>query len=217
MKYACWGIITVLIVVAATACGCAGGPGAMPSPTGEPGMKTAASLFDTGNLKWYEYRVTTQGEDGKASVSDMRFDATTAVINGITVRDYRITMKTSDPEMVITMDTYYSMTTDEQIGSRMKMTSGDVTITDRDIEAIEGRYPSNGVAGAFESDSCPLTDLGTETVTVDGKTYICTRYSVGSAGEYGTAWVAPGVPLPVKIESKSATEGTSTWEMLGWG
>jgi hypothetical protein len=29
--------------------------------------------------------------------------------------------------------------------------------------------------------------------------------------------MSQGVPVPVKIESKSSAEGASTWELLGWG
>jgi hypothetical protein len=210
-------------------CGCASGPAVTPVPNGTPtgnatagptvapGMAKSGSLFDTGKMKWFEYRLTTPGESGKAAVSDLRFDYTTAVVNGNTVKDDRITMKVSDPNMILTMDTYYDPATDKQIGGHMKMVSDDITISDQDLEAADDQYRSSDIAGTFATGDWPLAGLGTEAVTVDGKTYTCTKYSVGSAGEYGTAWIAQGVPVPVKIESKSAAEGTATWELLGWG
>ena len=210
-------------------CGCASGPGVKPAPTGTPagnatagptvvpGMAKSGSLFDMGKMKWFEYRLTTTGEGGKAAVSDLRFDYTTAMVNGNVVKDDRITMKVSDPNMILTMDSYYDPATDRQIGGHMKMVSDDVTISEQDIATADDRYRSSDIAGTFATGDWPLAGQGAEAVTIDGKTYTCTKYSVGNAGEYGTAWVDKGVPVPVKIESKSAAEGTSTWELLGWG
>jgi hypothetical protein len=224
LKYTYWGIFVVLIIVAAMMCGCTSGPATggptgnvTASPTVTPGMSRSGSLFDIDRLQWFEYRLTTPGEGGKTTTSDLRFDYTTATVNGVEVRDDRITMKMSDPDIVLTMDSYYDMATDKQIGGHMKMVSDDVTLTDQDVAAADDQYQSSDVAGTFSTSDWPVTGLGTETITVGDKAYTCTKYSVGNAGEYGTAWVAQGVPVPVRIESKSAAEGTSTWELLGWG
>ena len=224
MKYTYWSIIVVLIVVAAMVSGCASGPGATPVPTGTPagnatagpGTVKSGSLFDMSKLQWFEYRLTGSGEGGNASVSNLRFDYTTAVVNGNVVKDDRITMKLSNPDMVMTMDTYYDPATDRQIGGHMKMTSDDITISDQDIAAADEQYRSSDIAGTFATGDWPLTGRGTEAVTIDGKAYACTKYSVGGAGEYGTAWVARGVPVPVKIESGTG-DAASTWELIGWG
>ncbi len=58
---------------------------------------------------------------------------------------------------------------------------------------------------------------GTDAVTVGGRTYQCIKYSVGEAGEHGTVWVSGEVPVPVKIEQKSADGDSSTWELIGRG
>ena len=226
MKYAYLGVIFVLIVVAAV-CGCASGPAATPvpsgtptgnptaAPTAAPGMAKSGSLFDMGRLQWFEYRMTTMTE-GKPAVTDIRFDYTTSVISGNVVKDDRITMKMAEPEMVLTMDSYYDPATDKQIGGHMKMVSNDIIVSDQDITAASDQYRSSDIAGTFATSDWPLTGMGTEAVNIDGKTYTCTKYSVGNAGEYGTAWVTQEVPVPVKIESKSEA-GTSTWELIGWG
>ena len=224
LKYTYWGIVVVLIIIAALVCGCTSGPGVSPGPavkpggnaTATPGMARSGSLFDTGRLGWFEYRLSTLSEDGKVGVTDLRFDYTTATVNGISVKDDRITMKVSDPDMIVTMDAYYDLATEKQIGGHMKMTSEDITPTNEDIQAMDDQYRSSDIAGTFATSDWPLAEAGTETVTVDGKPYACTKYSVGTAGEYGTAWVSPGIPVPVKIESKDSGS-TSTWELIGWG
>jgi hypothetical protein len=227
LKYAYLGVIFVLIVVAAVS-GCASGPAATPvpggtpagnptaAPTAVPGMARSGSLFDMGRLQWFEYRVTTMTGEGKPSVSDIRFDYTTAVVGGHVVKDDRMTMKMAEPDMVMTMDSYYDPVTDKQIGGHMKMVSNDITVSDQDVAAANDQYRSSDIAGTFAASDWPLAGLGTEAVNIDGKAYSCTKYSVGNAGEYGTAWMSQGVPVPVKIESKSES-GTSTWELIGWG
>jgi len=219
----------VLIVAAAMVCGCASGPAATPvpsampsgnatvSPTAGPGTVKSGSLFDMSKLQWFEYRTTTMTADNKPEVTDLRFDYTTATVNGATVKDERITMKVADPQMTMIFDTYYDPATDKQVGGHTKMISNDITITDQDIAAADNQSGSSDIAGTFGTGDWPLTSQGTEAVTIDGKTYTCTKYSVGDDGQYGTAWVTGGVPLPVKIESTSAGEGTSTWELIGWG
>jgi hypothetical protein len=169
-----------------------------------------------GKLQWFEYRLTSPGEGGKPAVSDLRFDYTTSTVNGVVVKDDRITMKVADPQMTMTFDTYYDLATDRQIGGHMKMVSNDITVTDEDIAAANDQYRDSDIAGTFAASDWPLTGMGSETVTIEGKPYACTKYSVGTAGEYGTAWTSPGVPVPVKIESKDVGS-TSTWELIRWG
>jgi hypothetical protein len=149
-------------------------------------------------------------------VTDLRFDYTTSVINGFVLKDDRITMKVADPAMVLTRDSYYDPATDKQVGSQSEMVSHDITLSSEDIAAAEGRYQNSDVAATFEAGDWPLVGQGTEAVAVDGKTYTCTKFLLGDAGEHGAAWAAQGVPVPARIELKSADE-TSTWELLGWG
>jgi hypothetical protein len=187
------------------------------SPTTGLGMPKSGSLFDLGKLQWYEYRITTMDEGNKPSVMDLRFDFTTSMLNGVVVKDDRVTMKIDDPRMTTIFDTYYDPATDKQVGSHMKMVSDDITISDQDVAVADDQYRSSDIAGTFAASNWPLTGRGTEAITVNGKACTCTRYSVGNNGEYGTVWMSQGVPVPVKIESKSSAEGASTWELLGWG
>jgi hypothetical protein len=218
----------VLIAVAAIVCGCASGPATSPPQTGVatgsptagltdgPDTMKSSLLFDIDGLSWFEYRMTTMADGGKPVASDIRFDYTTSVVNSYVLEDHRVTMKMADLDVTVIIDKYYDPATDKQVGGHVKMVSEDVTIPDLDVAMASDQYRSSDVAGTFATGDWPLASLGTETVTIDGKAYPSTKYSVGNAGEYGTAWVSEGVPVPVKIESKSV-EGTSTWELIGWG
>ena len=186
-----------------------------PDPTPAPVVMKSGSLFDTGKLQWFEYRLTPAGDD-KTDVSDVRFDYTTTTINGITVKDNRITMKMTSPDMEVVMDKYYDPASNSQVGSRVKTLSGGATLSGLGIQASD-LYSSNNIVDTYVTGNWPLKSMGTDVVTIDGNSYSCTKYSVGETGESGTAWVSEGVPVPVKIEIISPGRGTSTWELIGRG
>jgi hypothetical protein len=177
-------------------------------------MKSGA-LFDTGRLQWFEYRLTPTGGD-KPAVSDVRFDYTTTAINGITVRDERVTMKLKAPEMLVVLDRYYDPASHAQVGSRVRTESSGASLSDLGLSAGD-LYRDHNVAEAYATGNWPLKSPGKEAVTVDGITYDCTKYTIDDAGEHGTAWVSDNVPVPVKIESVSDSGAITTWELIGRG
>lgn len=220
LKRAYAGILFIAIITAVVACGCASLPAppvstvkpadmrAGSNPTALPEGLRASTLFDTGKLSWFEYRLT-----GIGGASDIRFDYTTAVIGGVTFKDNRITLKMQVPDMVMVRDSYYDPATGKQVGSRQKVTSAGNGLTDQEIG---NRYQSSNIVEACLDHDWPMSDAGAEVITAGGNSYSCTRYIAGDAGEEVTAWVAREVPVPVKIESKAAG-GTLTWELSGWG
>lgn len=220
-------MLPVLIILAAAALsGCASAPSPpanvtatpeaiSPVPVPTPVPLRSGSLFDTGRLQWFEYRLTPASGD-KAAASDVRFDYTTATISGITVRDQRVTMKMANPDMEVVMDKYYDQASGSQVGSRVKTSSGSATLSDLGVQASD-LYSRNNIADACTTGDWPLKDMGTEAVTVNGKSYSCTKYAIGDSGEHGTAWVSDGVPVPVKLQQKSDDGSATTWELAGWG
>lgn len=216
MSFARTGTLLVLIVAVAAVCGCASSPPATgPGPTATPGVLRSSALIDVGRIHWFEYHMATVDGVG-ATASDIRFDYTTSVIAGIVVKDDRMTMKMGQGSTQVVLDSYYDPASNTQVGSHMLMTSEGTTVMDQNLAAMEDQYRSSDIESILSSSDWPLSDAGTEVVTIDGKPYTCTRYLMGDAGEYGTAWVSRGVPVPVKIELRSAS-GTSTWELSGWG
>lgn len=216
-------MLLILIFVAATVLsGCTSGPVSPATVTGTPGTASpttapaalkSGALFDTGELQWFEYRLTAAGGD-KPAVSDIRFDYATTAINGITVRDNRITMKLAAPEMLVVMDRYYDPASNVQVGSRVRTESSGASLSDLGLQASD-LYRDNNVAEAYATGNWPLKSLGTEAVTVDSISYSCTKYAVGDSGEHGTAWVSDDVPVPVKIDT--GPQGGVTWELIGRG
>jgi hypothetical protein len=225
MRNACSGMLLILIIVAATMLsGCTGGPASsaavtgtpvVASPTPVPVAMKSGSLFDTSKLQWFEYRRTTTGGDEPA-ISDVRFDYTTTAIGDITVRDDRITMKMTSPDMTVVMDKYYDPVSNVQVGSRVKTVSSSASLSDLGVQASD-LYGIGNIADACTTGNWPLKSLGTDVVTIDGTSYTCTKYAIGDSGEHGNAWVSDSVPVPVKIESVSDGGAITTWELFGRG
>lgn len=225
LRRACPGALLIMVILAAAALsGCTGGPASPAAVSGTPvaaspvpasdSMRSGA-LFDTGRLEWFEYRLTSAG-GSKPAVSEVRFDYTTTAINGITVRDDRVTMKLATPGMLVVMDRYYDPESHVQVGSRVRTESAGTSLSDLGLQAGD-LYRMGNVVDAYATGNWPLKSLGTETVTVDGASHVCTKYAVGVAGEHGDAWVSGGVPVPVKIETVSDDGRTTTWELTGRG
>lgn len=225
MRYSGSGMLLVLIIVAAAMLsGCTGGPPSpaagtvtpvVASPTPAPAAMRSGALFDTGKLQWFEYRLTAGGGDMPA-ISEVRFDYTTTAVGGITVRDDRVTMKMTSPDMTVVMDKYYDPASNVQVGSRVKTVSSGASLSDTGVQASD-LYRIANIAGACTAGNWPMKSLGTEVVTVDGISYTCTKYALGDSGEYGTAWASDGVPVPVKLETGSAGDASATWELIGRG
>ncbi len=62
-----------------------------------------------------------------------------------------------------------------------------------------------------------LTGAVPDTVSVPGYTGAATRYTWNATdGNTGNVWVAPNVPLPVKMDGGTAGSAF-TMELVGWG
>jgi hypothetical protein len=230
-------LILILVTAALAVAGCSGnspepaatatpGPIASPSPgvsaspgaTAEPSAvpantaTQAAQLFDFSKINWFEYTVHSASETGP---SYLRYEASTTTFNGAPAKAEKITV-TAPNDTVIDVQSYYDSANGREIGGHVKFVIGGQSFIDSDTIAGDDQYKSNSIAWTFQQGNWPLHSLGTEKVTINGKTYTCTKYTVGDAGEYGTAWMAPGIPLPVRIDSVSE-KGAATWELTGWG
>lgn len=196
------------------------GPGATVSPgaTAEPSAgpdnpaTQAAELFDFSKIKWFEYTVRSASEAG---TSNLRFETSTTTFNGAPAKAEKITVRAPN-DTVIAVESYYNLASGTEMGGHVKFVVGGQPFIDSDTSPGDDQYKSNSIAWTFQQSDWPLRSLGTEKIAVNGKTYTCTRYMVGDAGEDGTAWMAPGIPLPVRINSVSE-KGAATWELTGWG
>jgi predicted phage tail protein len=115
---------------------------------------------------------------------------------------------------------YMDASTGASLGGHMQMTAGGQVLMDQDIEpgasatATPGGVSTENPLLSFQGTS--MANSGTESVTVPAGTYVATKYTWGSGGNTGTVWVAPNVPVPVKMSYASASS-TTNMELTGWG
>lgn len=211
-------VILMMAVVLAMS-GCSGGntggqatPTATPAPTG--GAPGAASMFDMDKLKFYEWKVTSL-EGGQTKVTYFRFERGPGTYNGVPANEEKMTI-TAEGSDVMMFDIFYNPTDHTQLGGKMKLGEMEIDMPADGNNQYSGMFDSYNVADSYQTNDWPMLNKGSETLTINGKTYVCSKYWAGTAGEYGTLWVANSVPMPVKIESKSAGN-TWTYELWDWG
>ncbi len=224
MKFRYISIVLVLLVVAAlsvSGCTMLGGnnngggqtatptatpgttePGAtatpVTAPTNTPGASVGdklASLYNLGQLHWFEYRLTTD-IDGENMISTFKMEM---LGQGVDPKDGK-------------MKEHTRMTSTMNIPGMGPQTN----TMDFYNDPNEPTTDSETSPSSYMTSEAALVNQGSDVVVIDGKTYACTKYSVTEDGSTTTFWHSPQAPLPVKYTSTS--EGTTmTTELLGWG
>jgi hypothetical protein len=191
-----------------------------PAGTTTPGGSSTgmlSSLYQAGKYTWYEYKMASSFGD-----FNVKSEYSTASYGGVPNAKYlKYTMvmgKGTPQEMTTIYDLYYNG--DTFLGGHMKMVSGGQTLSDQDIKAGDSTYskmdPGNSISSS--GGNVALVNAGADTVTVPAGTYACTKYTVSSGDYRGAYWVAPNVPMPVKmVMTDSKGEVTGSMELVGWG
>jgi hypothetical protein len=225
-------LIIFLVIVALAVSGCSGGssttnptptvgpgsPGGDGTPTPAAGQTTGGtpdikSLFDMDKLKSYEWKITSVTE-GKSNVTYFRFEKNTGVTyNGVAANEDKMTV-TMDDSTVMKFDVFYSPTDNRQLGGSVQM--GDFQMPITADSQYSSMFDAYDVSDTYSTSDWLLTSKGPDTLLINGKTYICNKYWVGDAGGQGTVWVSNGVPMPVKIESKTSDGSSWTYELWDW-
>jgi hypothetical protein len=80
--------------------------------------------------------------------------------------------------------------------------------------------PADANTTDFIHSNAALARVGSDTVTIDGKTYACTKYTATITSEdtpvQYTFWASPDAPVPVQYTYATA-DGTVTTQLTGWG
>lgn len=213
-------IFVILIAMAVVGCTTTSpsGPAATATPSG--GLTTLGSAIDFNKLHWYEYQMTSTTPGAETSNMKMRFDYNVDY-KGQNADKFSMNIETKQGDTTTTMVTEsYTDKSGNSLGGHMKTMQGGQVIYEMDIPASSGSTGSSGTSTGTNplstNTGASLTGLGADTVTVPAGTFACTKYSWGGSGSTGTVWVAPNVPIPVKMESKSG-DTTISMELTGWG
>jgi hypothetical protein len=94
----------------------------------------------------------------------------------------------------------------------------DGRVMNRDLYVKEATavLGSDIVSNARLNGNVTLTYLGPETITVDGKTYDCTRYAMGISNTTGTEWYTRQAPMPVKSLWMQGKNYVQVTELVSW-
>lgn len=235
------GIILILLVAVALAVsGCSGSDtGSTATPTPQPGGSTAGTptaaptappvasepssvgqLFSINDLSTYTYRMTSV-TNGQTQTGTITISFTDTTYNGVEARHLYLNMdspatgETGAGQFLI--DVYMRKSDNSTLGGHTKMVVNGQTFIDMDIPADQASdYTEKDiVSSGLASDHTPLTRVGSETVTIDGKTYSCTKYTYVDDGIAYTVWYTAQAPMPVKMQWTD-NDSFNTMELLSW-
>jgi hypothetical protein len=188
-----------------------------PTATASSGGVMLSTIYKMGSFKWYEYLMTSKFGD-----MNVKYEYDTASYGGVSNARYlKYTMimgKGTAQEMTMLYDLYYDGS--KFLGGHTKVSSGGSVMSDQDIAADDSTYANldTTYSTVNRGSTVPIVPAGADTVTVPAGTYACTKYTADAGGYKGTYWVAPNVPVPVKMETlDSSGELTGTMELVGWG
>lgn len=235
-------IISIVLAIMLAVSGCSGGNGtATPTSTPGPGgntagtptpaatagptpgvgaLSTVAQLYNINAIHAYSYRLTSE-TGGQTSTSNFALAYSDTTYSGVPAQhvsmsfDTPSTGGTSPAQM--TVDLYTSKADKKSLGGHMKMVVNGQTLMDNDIPAgQETTYSTNDMASSAASSGAQLISQGTETVTIDSKSYACTKYTYTSEGTVYTVWYTPQAPMPVKSRWTDNSGNTYTMELTSW-
>jgi hypothetical protein len=184
-------------------------------------VSDAGQLFDINAVHSYSYRMTSVDADGQTTVANFAIAHNDTTYGGVPAR--HLSMSFDAPATAsagvgqVSVDIYTRKSDNSTLGGHMKMVVNGQTLLDMDIPPGEAAtYTSNDVlASGGASGNTQLTEQGTDTVTIDSKTYTCTRYGYTTDGIAYTVWHTAQAPMPVKMQW--IEKGSfNTVELLSW-
>lgn len=143
----------------------------------------------------------------------MKTEVTQETYQGKTATHTRMTSTMTTPMATTTIIDMYAAS-GVSLGGHMKIISNGQTVIDQDIPPGDSsKTPRDPNA----DKTTQYTFVGIEPVTVPAGIYpAAMKYTATIQGMTSTYWTAPGVPMFVKMELKSA-DGDIAQELVGWG
>ncbi len=227
--------IIFFIAAAILVSGCTGNdPGTSATSTAQPGTATPAStqaaggsdqpkeislLFNSNGLQAYKYRIN-QTTHGFTEIHTFEINYTDETYHGVAARH---TMTTSNIPALgggnlgyeIT-DIYTSKADNSPLGGHNKLVRNGKVMIDQDMRPGEAdvNMSHDMVKSIGSLAAVTLINEGPDTITIDGKTYACTKYKMAELNE--TIWYYPQAPMPVKDLFTAGKNYTQVIELLSW-
>ncbi len=239
MRFGYIGILLILIIsIALAVSGCMQsitGPGpskAATSTAGTPVSTAQATNTSAGTpnmdfkqLQMFEYTFNTTTGDTPI-LGDLRTVYSTAQFDYVQNARRTQTNMTANTAagLSITAVDVYTDQNDGVLGGHIRVEVGGQLLANRDInpgEQVDKSQTSTPVLTAAEASSFTkdLKNAGLDQVVVPAGSFACTKYVLQGEDNSMTYWIAPNVPLPVKMTTTDAVTGkvTMTMELVGYG
>lgn len=217
-----------MVVGMLTVSGCIGGggsatptpvptakPGATTGPTGTPGTPeslTASSIFDTSKLNFYEWRITST-ENGKSDVLNFRIEKGTESYKGTPTNFKKMTI-TEQGQNPDTLTVYY-----DAAGNAIGGKSGNEELPAEVVPSMTSVFSAMDIGQIWGAANYPLSNSLPETLTINGKNYVCKKWSVGNFAGNAAVWTSTvkDVQTAVQIQYGDSQGNSWTYQLWDWG
>jgi hypothetical protein len=174
--------------------------------------------FNSNGLHSYAYRMN-QTTYGLTEVYTYEINYSDETYNGVAAR--HTTTNSSIPALgggslgYEIMDIYTGKADNSPLGGHDKLVKNGKTLIDQDLPASQANVNMSHdmVKSGEATPDVVLINEGPDTVTIDGKTYACTKYQMAELNE--TIWYDPQAPMPIK-DLFTTGNYTQVIELLSW-
>lgn len=227
-------VLLVLVVAAALSvsgcCCCSGIPGGsdinIGVPTSLPGTNnngpspgsddslSSRSLFDSSNLKYYEWRWTSTS-DGETNTFNYRVERGTESYNGANARYKKVTFTDNGGEPS-TMTVYYDSTGEKVIGLTSNGEEIPIEYGGEDMAEAFDAYDVGAIWASYDYD---LSGGVPDVLNINGKTYNAQKYTAGTIYGGTTIWsaIVDGKPMAVQIKYNDMQGNSLVYQLWDWG
>lgn len=190
------------------------GSGKPSSGAGDGSSPTTKSLFDTSNLKYYEWRWTSVS-NGETDTFNYRVERGTESYNGAQTKFKKVTFTSKDQDpSSITL--YFDATGEKAIAYKVDDQVYEIT---QDNEAMAHMFDGYDVGLMWANYDYDLSNGVPDVLNINGKTYTAQKYAVGTIYGSSTIWSATvdGKQMCVQLEYKDAKGDSLKYQLWDWG
>ena len=211
------------MIVALAVSGCSGGsPTTNPTPTANPGSGTAtpgasesltaSSIFDTSKLNYYEWRIEAT-TDGKKDITNFRIEKGSEMFNNANTNYKKMTI-TETGEDPATLTVYY-----DAAGTAIGGKSDDTEIPAEALPSMSMVFNAMDIGQIWGAANYPLSNSLPETLSINGKNYVCKKWSVGNFVGNAAVWTATvnNVQMAVQVQYGDNQGNSWTYQLWDWG
>jgi hypothetical protein len=217
--------LVFLVLIALAVSGCSGGSGtatptappagatATPAPSAAPESLTSGSIFDTSKLNFYEWRIEAT-ESGKApDVTYFRIEKGSELYNGANTnfKKWTITEQGKDSS---TLTVYYD-TAGNAIGAK----SNGEAVPAEAVPSMSMVFNALDIGQIWGAANYPLSNSLPETLNINGKTYVCKKWSVGNFAGNAAVWTSTVKDVQMAVQTQYGDNRGDSWtyQLWDWG